>query len=78
MVGPHDDALVMTLDVSNCEVARILIDNSSSIDVIFRSTMKTMNIGNAAIERDSTDLIRFNGATISSLQMLKLPFKLRA
>ncbi|KAG7584809.1 Ribonuclease H domain [Arabidopsis thaliana x Arabidopsis arenosa] len=33
---PHDDALVITLDVANFEVSRILIDTgSSSVDLIF-------------------------------------------
>ncbi|GMN30912.1 hypothetical protein TIFTF001_048137 [Ficus carica] len=32
---PHDDALVLTLNVSNCEVGLILIDNGSSADVFF-------------------------------------------
>jgi len=29
---PHDDALVISLDVGNCEVQRILIDTGSSVD----------------------------------------------
>ncbi|GMN62577.1 hypothetical protein TIFTF001_031651 [Ficus carica] len=36
---PHDDALFLTLNVSNCEVGRILIDNASSTDVLFLSTL---------------------------------------
>ncbi|GMN54937.1 hypothetical protein TIFTF001_024046 [Ficus carica] len=32
---PHDDALVLTLNVSNCEIGRILVDNGSSADVLF-------------------------------------------
>ncbi|GMN75229.1 hypothetical protein TIFTF001_056753, partial [Ficus carica] len=39
---PHDDALVLTLNVSNCEVGRILVDNGSSADVLFLSTLREM------------------------------------
>ncbi|GMN47316.1 hypothetical protein TIFTF001_016486 [Ficus carica] len=35
----HDDALVLTLNVSNCEVSIILIDNGSSADMLFLSTL---------------------------------------
>lgn len=49
LVTPHDDALVIELDVSNCVVARILVDNMSSVDVIFRSTLKKMNIDDSWI-----------------------------
>ncbi|GMN46218.1 hypothetical protein TIFTF001_015415 [Ficus carica] len=32
---PDDDALVLTLNVSNCEVSRILVSNGSLTDVLF-------------------------------------------
>ena len=36
---PHYDTLVLTLSVSNYEVSRILIDNESSVDMLFLSTL---------------------------------------
>ncbi|KAG7541661.1 Retrotransposon gag domain [Arabidopsis thaliana x Arabidopsis arenosa] len=36
---PHDDALVITLDVANFEVSRILVDTGSSVDLIFLADM---------------------------------------
>ena len=35
---PHDNALVITLDVANFEVSRILVDTGSSVDLIFLGT----------------------------------------
>jgi len=41
---PHDVALVITLDVANFEVSKILIDTGSSVDLIFLSTLERMRI----------------------------------
>ncbi|GMN32148.1 hypothetical protein TIFTF001_041691 [Ficus carica] len=53
---PHDDALVLTLNVSNCEVGGILVDNGSSADVLFLSTLKEMELSESDIERSTTIL----------------------
>ncbi|GMN74449.1 hypothetical protein TIFTF001_053156, partial [Ficus carica] len=52
---PHDDALV-TLNVSNCEVGRILVDNGSSADVLFLSTLREMELSESYIECSMTVL----------------------
>ncbi|KAG7594102.1 Integrase catalytic core [Arabidopsis thaliana x Arabidopsis arenosa] len=49
VTGPHDDALVITLDVANFEVTRCLIDTGSSVDLIFLSTLQRMGISKADI-----------------------------
>ena len=48
---PHDDALVITIDMSNCEVARVLIDVGSSVDLIFKDTLTRMGIEESEIEK---------------------------
>lgn len=39
---PHDDALVIILDIAHCEVSRVLIDTGSSVDLIFFDTLTRM------------------------------------
>jgi len=46
---PHDDALVITLDVANYEVPRILVDTGSLVDLIFLSTLERMGISRAEV-----------------------------
>ncbi|GMN19760.1 hypothetical protein TIFTF001_039895 [Ficus carica] len=53
---PHDDALILTLNVSNCEVGRILVVNGSSADVLFLSTLREMELSESDIERSTTIL----------------------
>lgn len=40
---PHNDALVVTVDINDCEVARVLVDTGSTLDLIFY-TLKRMEI----------------------------------
>ncbi|GMN55829.1 hypothetical protein TIFTF001_024942 [Ficus carica] len=70
---PHDDALVLTLNVSNCEVGRILVDNGSSADVLFLSTLKEMELSDSDIERSTTVLTGFNGESTAAIGKIKLP-----
>ena len=41
---PHEDALVVTLDVGNCVVKRMSVDNGYSANVIFLSTLDAIGI----------------------------------
>ena len=70
---PHDDALVLTLNVSNCEVSRILVDNGSSADVLFLSTLKEMELSESDIESSTTVLTGFNGESTAAVGKIKLP-----
>ncbi|GMN20277.1 hypothetical protein TIFTF001_043053, partial [Ficus carica] len=70
---PHDDALVLTLYVSNYEVGRILVDNGSSADVLFLSTLREMGLSEFDIERSTTILTGFNGESTAAVGKIKLP-----
>ena len=37
---PHDDALVIRIDVGGCELSRVMIDTGSSADVLFYEAFK--------------------------------------
>ncbi|KAG7557044.1 Integrase catalytic core [Arabidopsis suecica] len=73
LTGPHDDALVITLDVANFEVTRCLIDNGSSVDLIFLSTLQRMGISKADIIGPPAPLVAFTSDTSMSLGNIKLP-----
>ncbi|KAG7599500.1 Reverse transcriptase domain [Arabidopsis suecica] len=73
LTGPHDDALVKTLDVANFEVTRCLIDTGSSVDLIFLSTLQRMGISKADIIGPPAPLVAFTSDTSMSLGNIKLP-----
>ncbi|KAG7568043.1 hypothetical protein ISN45_Aa04g008810 [Arabidopsis thaliana x Arabidopsis arenosa] len=73
LAGPHDDALVITLDVTNFEVTRCLIDTGSSVYLIFLSTLQRMGISKADIIGPPAPLVAFTSDTSMSLGNIKLP-----
>ncbi|KAG7567966.1 Retrotransposon gag domain [Arabidopsis thaliana x Arabidopsis arenosa] len=73
LTGPHDDALVITLDIANFEVTRCLIDTGSSVDLIFLSTLQRMGISKADIIGTPAPLVAFTSDTSMSLGNIKLP-----
>ncbi|XP_038699466.1 uncharacterized protein LOC119996767 [Tripterygium wilfordii] len=61
LLHSHQDALVLTLQVANINLKRILIDNGSSANVLFLAAYKGMGLDETLILRKSTTLIGFNG-----------------
>ena len=53
---PHDDPLVIRAVVANKTVHRVLIDNRSSVDIIFASAFDKMDIRREKLEPVSTHL----------------------
>jgi hypothetical protein len=41
---PHDDALVVIMTVANHAIHRILVDNGSSVDILYWPAFKQMGI----------------------------------
>ena len=53
---PHDDPLVIRAVVANKTVHRVLVDNGSSVDIIFTSAFDKMGIRREKLEPVSTHL----------------------
>ncbi|XP_073037441.1 uncharacterized protein [Primulina eburnea] len=54
IVAPHNDALVVTATVANYNVTRIFIDNGSSVNILFKSTLDQMKVEGFEFEPIST------------------------
>ena len=61
LINPYHDGLVITLLIANCKIKRIIIDNSSSTNVIFLNALREMNTDKSYIYRRSTVLVSFSG-----------------
>ncbi|XP_074347466.1 uncharacterized protein LOC141686324 [Apium graveolens] len=46
----HNQALVVTLDIAENEVQRILVDNGSSANIVFEHTLNRMKLGHLRME----------------------------
>ncbi|KAL5552139.1 hypothetical protein UlMin_002315 [Ulmus minor] len=73
---PHTDAIVVTLRIAGRKVFRILVDNESSADILFKSTFNRMNLVGVKIEPTASSLSGFTGDIISSEGILNLPVEL--
>ena len=57
---PHKDPLVVILRVANYDIKRILIDNGSTVNVIFLFTLRRMEFDLRRMEPTRTNLSRFS------------------
>ncbi|XP_073057218.1 uncharacterized protein [Primulina eburnea] len=76
VVTSHNDALVVTATIANYDVARIFIDNGSSVNVLFKSTFDQIKMGGFEFEPVSTPLYGFAGHAIPPLDQIVLPLYL--
>ncbi|XP_012846884.1 PREDICTED: uncharacterized protein LOC105966854 [Erythranthe guttata] len=72
---PHNDALVITAMVANYDVARILIDTRSSVDIIYYECFKQMRL-NVEVRRVDTTPIGFAGEVVQPMGEVTLPVSL--
>ncbi|XP_073020958.1 uncharacterized protein [Primulina eburnea] len=76
IVAPHNDALVVTATIANYDVAKIFVDNGSSVNVLFKSTLDQMKVEGFEFEPVSTPLYGFAGHAIPPLGQIVLPLSL--
>uniref|UniRef100_A0A2N9I521 Uncharacterized protein n=1 Tax=Fagus sylvatica TaxID=28930 RepID=A0A2N9I521_FAGSY len=61
---PHSDALVITLRIGEYDVKRILIDPSSSVEIMYESLSKGLGLGKKDLSRTEGPLNCFSGETV--------------
>ena len=69
---PHDDPLVIRAVVANKTIHRVLVDNGSSVDIIFASAFDQMGIEREKLEPVSTHLRGFSGEKVLPLGSIQL------
>ncbi|XP_013617457.1 PREDICTED: uncharacterized protein LOC106323968 [Brassica oleracea var. oleracea] len=60
ILAPHHDALVVSLNIANCLVKRILVDNGSSSNIIFLTAYQDLGLELNTLTRKVTPLIGFS------------------
>ncbi|KAL5555515.1 hypothetical protein UlMin_037751 [Ulmus minor] len=69
---PHKDAIVVALRIASRKVYKILTDNGSSADILFRSTLNRMDLVGAKFDPIKSTLYGFTGDSIHSEGVLNL------
>ena len=70
---PHNDPLLVDLDIGECLVTKFLIDTGSSVDLIFRDTLDKMGVDLRDMKPSSCTLTGFNGASEQMIGTIRLP-----
>ena len=47
--GDHHDSLVISLMISNCLMKRVMVDNDSSANIIFKEALEEMGLKEAEL-----------------------------
>ncbi|CAA0831300.1 Unknown protein, partial [Striga hermonthica] len=70
---PHNDALVITLEVAGFDVKRVFIDMGSSVDIIFYDCFAQINKHlNLELKPVATELYGFNGGEVMPMGEVSL------
>ena len=72
----HDDPLVIRAIVANKTVHKVLIDNESSVDIIFASAFDKMGIRREKLEPVNAHLLGFSGEKVLPLRSVQLTLTL--
>nr|CAN84034.1 hypothetical protein VITISV_016994 [Vitis vinifera] len=70
---PHRDALILSLEIGDFDVRRILVDPGSSADLVQASVVGHMGHSLAGLENPGRILSGFNGSSTTSLGNIILP-----
>ncbi|KAI3453674.1 hypothetical protein Pfo_010337 [Paulownia fortunei] len=73
--APHNNALVIMATVANFNVARIIVDTGSSVDVLFYKAYKKMNL-DITLQPVDTVLFDFSGGVVDPIGQVVLPISL--
>ncbi|KAF4376176.1 hypothetical protein G4B88_004980 [Cannabis sativa] len=61
---PHDDALVITLDIAHVRMKRMLVDIGSSANILFAGVVKEMEIEDLKAQDNQVTLVGFSGESV--------------
>ena len=60
----HDDVVVVSTIIANYDVKRILVDNGSSVNVLFYTVLSHMDLSKYRLRGVSSPLIGFTGDSV--------------
>lgn len=70
---PHNDALVVTVQILTHLVKRVLVDQGSSAEIMYLSLLKELKIPESSLVPTDVPLIGFSGTPVWPLSKLILP-----
>lgn len=72
MIQLHNDVLMLTLQIANHNVHRVLVENSSFVDVLFYSIYNQIRLPPKALKPISTPLYGFLSCSVQPIRGVEL------
>ncbi|PON52735.1 hypothetical protein PanWU01x14_206960 [Parasponia andersonii] len=69
---PHDDPLVIRLQIGSALVGRVLVDGGSSVDILFLNTFNNMGLDRSALRPTCQPLFAFDSTRVCPLGIITL------
>ena len=69
---PHDDTLVVTLQIGGYDVKRVLVDHGSGAEIMYLDLYKGLNLKPEDLEKYDSPLVGFDGRTVIPRRMIRL------
>uniref|UniRef100_A0A2N9G5B1 RNA-directed DNA polymerase n=1 Tax=Fagus sylvatica TaxID=28930 RepID=A0A2N9G5B1_FAGSY len=70
---PHDDALVVTINIAGFTTRRVMIDNGSSADILYLPAYQQMRIDKDKLRPMDAPLVGFTGDKVCPVGIVTLP-----
>ena len=61
---PHNDAIVITLLIADYTTRRVLVDNGSSVDILYYPAFQQMRLGRDQLRPMNSPLVGFGGMKV--------------
>ncbi|VFQ60552.1 unnamed protein product [Cuscuta campestris] len=72
----HNDPLVITMDINGVDVARVLVNTGSSVNILYLETFQKLRLCRTQLEPLKTPLSGFTGDTVEAEGFIVLPVEL--
>ncbi|KAK1404813.1 hypothetical protein POM88_004418 [Heracleum sosnowskyi] len=73
---PHNDTIVVAIQIGPMNVHRAFVDNGSSVNIIYYNTYKKLGLPDKDIVRDDAWIYGFTGKAVRVMGVIKLPITL--
>ena len=69
---PHNNALVINLSIVDFNIQRVLVDNGSSIDILYYPAFQQMRIDKERLLHSDTPLVGFSGIKVFPIKTITI------
>ena len=70
---PHDDAIVITLLIADYMTRKVLVENGSSMDILYYLVFQQMRLGQDHLRQVNSPLVGFGGMKVQPVGTITLP-----